>query len=135
MTDTQPRGPNVVFLPRIYDEAMMLLAESHHYFEHEGAVQQRLMGERTRAMFISEMSRVTLRLSCSMAWLLSQRATLEHGEFLDHQPLECRDICMHQHIEAESMLPLSMREILDKTYELYVRIARLDDAKRHSMLN
>ena len=123
----------ILFLPRIYDEALMLLAESHRYFEQEGILQQRLMGERTRAMFVSEMSRVTLRLSCVMAWLISRRMALEDSlppEIIANaQPLECRDICMHQHIEAESMLPLSMTDILDRTYELYTRIARLDDAR------
>lgn len=121
----------VVFLPRIYDETLMLLAESHQYFEHQGAMQQRLMGERRRAMYISEMSRITLRLSCVMAWLLARRAVLDgtlSQDSADHNHrLECRDVCMHQHIEAESMLPDTMGDILDRTYELYVRIARLDD--------
>lgn len=121
----------VVFLPRIYDEALLLLAESHQYFEHQGAMQQRLMGERRRAMYISEMSRITLRLSCVMAWLLARRAVLDGSlsqDSADHNHrLECRDVCLHQHIEAESLLPDTMGDILDRTYELYVRIARLDD--------
>lgn len=133
----KPRGKiesingTIVFLPRIYDETLMLLAESHQYFEHQGAMQQRLMGERRRAMYISEMSRITLRLSCVMAWLLARRAVLEgtlSQDSADHNHrLECRDVCMHQHIEAESLLPDTMGEILDRTYELYVRVARLDD--------
>lgn len=126
-----PHG-TVLFLPGMYDETLQLLADSHAYFEHQGALQQRLMGERTRAMYVSEMSRITLRLSCVMAWLMARRAVLEGGdaspEADEQHPLECRDICMHQHIEAEAVLPGSMTDILVKTYELYVRAARLDDA-------
>lgn len=125
-------GGTVVFLPRMYDEALMLLAESHQYFEHQGSLQQRLMGERRRAMYISEMSRITLRLSCVMAWILARRAVLDgslsHDAANENHRLDCRDVCMHQHIEAESMLPDTMTDILDRTYELYVRVARLDDA-------
>lgn len=126
-----PKNTTVVFLPRIYDEAMLLLAESHQYFEHQGVLQQRLMGERRRAMYISEMSRITLRLSCVMAWLLARRAVLDGSLTQDSanesHRLECRDVCTHQHIEAESLLPDTMTDILDRTYELYIRIARLDD--------
>lgn len=122
----------IVFLPRIYDETLILLAEAHQYFEHQGVLQQRLLSDRRRAMYISEMSRITLRLSCVMAWLLARRAVLDGSlskiaADTNHK-LECRDVCMHQHIEAESLLPDTMTDILDKSYELYVRVARLDDA-------
>lgn len=126
----------IVFLPRIYDETMHLLAESHYYFEHQGAMQQRLMGERKRAMYVSEMSRITLRLSCVMAWLLARRAVLEGSlskeNAEENHNLECRDVCLYQHIEAESQLPGTMNDILDRSYELYVRVARLDDQHTRS---
>ncbi len=122
----------IVFLPRMYDETLLLLAEAHQYFEHQGALQQRLMGQRVRAMYISEMSRITLRLSCVMAWLMARRAVLEGGisqsEAESNHGLDCRDVCLFQHIEAESLLPDTMTDIIDRSYELYVRIARLDDA-------
>lgn len=122
----------ILFLPRIYDETLVLLAEAHGYFETQGMLQQRLMSERRRAMFVSEMSRITLRLSCVMAWLLARRAALDGSlapaAAAANHALECRDVCMHQHIEAESLLPDTMTDFLDKTYELYIRIARLDDA-------
>lgn len=126
-----PNG-NIVFLPRIYDETLMLLAQAHSYFERTALLQQRMLNDRLRAMFIAEMSRITLRLSSSMAWLLARRAVLEGGlseEVARHaHPLDGRDVCLHQHIEAESLLPAPMNELLDKSYELYARIARLDDA-------
>lgn len=130
MTQPDTTG-TVLFLPRIYDETMLLLAQSHQYFEHEGALQQRLMGERRRAMFVSEMSRITLRLSCVMAWLLARRAvldgTLSREAAEEGHILECREVCLHQHIEAESLLPDTMTDLIDRSYELYARVARLDD--------
>lgn len=121
----------VVFMPALYDETLLLLAEAHRYFEGPGVAEQRDMGERLRTMYISEMSRVTVRLSCVMAWLLARRAvsdgTITADEANARYRLECRETSLHQHIEAETVLPDTLTDMLDKSYELYARVARLDE--------
>ena len=66
-----------------------------------------------------------------MAWLTVRKAVykgkVSHSEFIDKYRLDCRDLCIHQNIEAEAVLPSFMRELLDRSYELYRRVSRLDD--------
>ncbi len=122
---------NVVILPGLYDETLMLLAEAHEYFYEARETEEPLLTERERIMYTSEMSRITMRLSCVMAWLLARKAVfigkLTSAEANEEYRLDCRDVCLSQHIKAESILPEEMRELLDKSFELYQRIARLDD--------
>ncbi len=121
----------VVILPGLYDETLYLLAEAHDYFYTYGEPEQQKMTPRVRTMYASEMSRITMRLSCIMAWLMARKAVfigkLTENEANKNYRLDCREVCLNQHIEAESVLPQGMTEILDKSYELYQRVARLDD--------
>jgi len=120
----------VLLLPGIYNETLLLLAEAHDYFYRQAQQEQAEMDNRQRTMYASEMSRVTIRLSSEMAWLMARKAVfagkITADEANAHHRLDCRDICMNQYIEAESLLPERMTELLDKTFELYQRVARLD---------
>jgi regulator of CtrA degradation len=66
-----------------------------------------------------------------MAWLMTRKAVftgkITETEAATRYRLDCRDVCLNQHIQAESVLPKKMTELLDKSYELYQRVARLDD--------
>ncbi len=122
---------NVIFLPRIYSETMQLLVQAHDYFHMHGAADQERLDVRRRSLYCSEMSRVTMRLSCIMAWLLARRAITSEDTMTSNQAsayrLDCRDMCMHQNIEAEAILPPFINQLLTQSYELYERVARLDD--------
>ncbi len=130
------KDATVVILPGIYEETLFLLAEAHDYFYQYGEEDQQQMDARVRSLYASEMSRITVRLSCVMAWLLARKAVflgkLTQEEATAHYRLDCRDISLGQNIEAESLLPDSMTELLDKSFELYQRVARLDDAAASS---
>jgi len=123
----------VILLPGIYNETLGVLADAHDYFFSCAVSEQEEMDNRLRTMFAGEMSRVTIRLSCVMAWLMARKAAFEGKISLEdahmHYRLDCRDICMNQHIEAESLLPKRMNDLLDKSYELYQRVLRLDGVK------
>jgi regulator of CtrA degradation len=125
------RDHAVLLLPGIYNETLMLLAEAHDYFYRYAQQEEAEMDNRVRTMYAGEMSRVTIRLSSVMAWLMARKAVfagkLTPEEANEHHRLECRDICLNQHIEAESLLPERMTDLLDKTFELYQRVTRLDD--------
>jgi hypothetical protein len=130
---SKQKESRILLLPGIYDETLALLARTHHYFHQWGLAQNHVfLNERERSMFASEMSRITIRLSCVMSWLMARKAVLEGEnalpEGIESYRLECRDVCLNQHIEAETMLPPDMAELLDQTFELYQRVARLDEA-------
>ena len=134
MAEKNKRGGHaVLLLPGIYNETLVLLAEAHDYFTRRSAHDQKDMDNRERTMFACEMSRVTIRLSCVMAWLMARKAAFEGKitvqEANERYRLECRDTCMNQHIEAETLMPARMNELLDKSLELYQRVARLDEFK------
>ena len=139
MTDKKKRQSSdntVVILPGIYNETLQLLAEAHDYFFRHAESGQRDHTARESTMCASEMSRITVRLSCVMAWLMTRQAVFS-GKLTEEDarrdfPLDCRDACLNQNIEAESVLPDAMTELLDKSYELYRRVARLDDLTGNS---
>ncbi len=124
-------GENVVFLPAVLNETLMLLLESHQYFQEYGLSDQAQMNSRDRSFYCCEMSRITMRLSCVMAWLTVRKAVysgkITHQESIEKFRLDCRDLCLHQNIEAESVLPPYMRQLLDRSFELYRRVGRLDE--------
>jgi len=132
MPRKRPASGTVVLLPAIYNETLTLLASAHEYFSARAEPEQRAHDERERIMYASEMSRITVRLSSVMAWLMARKAVLAGKiggeEARARYPLECRDVCLGQNIEAESLLPEEMTDLLDRSLELYLRVARLEAA-------
>jgi regulator of CtrA degradation len=123
---------NVVFFPNIFNQTMDLLLEAQDYFYHYGDLDQsRLENEGEEILYSCEMSRITMRLSCVMAWLLVRKAVLA-GKLSEkvanaRYRLDSRDICLSISDETEEILPSYVNYLLDESYELYERVARLDD--------
>jgi regulator of CtrA degradation len=67
-----------------------------------------------------------------MAWLLLQKAAAA-GEIEKQEPLKPenrlggREACMDDTGMEEGELPDRMRDLLDRSHRMYVRVARLDD--------
>jgi regulator of CtrA degradation len=122
----------IVILPGIYNETLLLLAQAHDYFYQFGEAEQSRLNERERILYASELSRITIRLSCVMAWLMGRKAIfmgkITPEEANEHYRLDCRDVGLNQHAEAESVLPQPMLELLGRSFELFQRVARLDEA-------
>ncbi len=122
---------NVLFMPRIYNETLKLLLQAHDYFHRYGADEQKQLAENMRTLFACEMSRITMRLSCVMAWLMVQKAVLvgriSREDAAKDYRLDCRDICLHRNEEATENLPAFMNHLLAGSYDLYRRVSVLDD--------
>lgn len=122
---------NVVMLPGVFNETLRLLMETHEYFHRYGEHDQSKFDARSRSLYCCEMSRITMRLSCIMAWLMVRKAVssgkMDEKEAMTKYRLDCRDLCMHQNIEVENFLPTYMNYLLDRSFELYRRVSRLDD--------
>ncbi len=75
---------------------------------------------------------MTTHLTNVMGWLLLQKAATT-GEIEEQQPLKPenrlggREACMDYAGLADSDLPDRMRELLDRSHRVYIRVARLDD--------
>jgi len=121
--------PHVIFMSGVFDETMQLLAEAHEYFHLFGKDDQERIEENLRSLYACEMSRITLRLSSVMAWLMVQRAVFSGkipGEEVHRYGLDFQDICRVDNRVLHGVLPSYVCFLLDRTLELYERVLRLD---------
>lgn len=121
----------VFLMPSLFNDTLQLLLLAHEYFQKHGQAEQQHFVGRERMLYSSEMSRITIRLSSIMAWLMVQRAifsgkiTAEHA--MESFRLDSQDICLHENEEARHTLPKFMTHLLDESLDLYRRVKRLDD--------
>lgn len=119
----------LLFMPSIYNETMDLLCEAQEYFTEFGDDDQRDMEDEIRSLYTREMSRITLRLSCIMSWLLARRSIVS-GEIENinpaHYRLEFQNVCYVDNKVLHGILPSYVCYLLDSTLELYDRVLRLD---------
>jgi regulator of CtrA degradation len=124
------------FFGKTYDEALGLLVAARDYVAlSERPNKARLeMAERLR--LCCETMRMTARLTQIMAWLMAQKA-IYAGEMTQHElvrkqgPLADIRICMDPgQIDG---LPKPLIGLLQRSHNLYLRIARLDGRVREQV--
>jgi regulator of CtrA degradation len=130
-TDTPKEqvSQNVLFMPSVYNDAMTLLCEAQEYFTEFGDSDQKKLDVNIRSIYACEMSRITLRLSCVMSWLLAQRSVVSGqiaAEQSAHYGLEFQNICRVDNTALHGILPSYVCYLLDSTFELYERVLRLN---------
>lgn len=120
----------LLFLPSIFNETLALLFDAHHYFQSRGAIDQSAIELPTRTDYASEMTRITLRLTSIMAWLMVRRAIyagrLEDDTATAQYRLEAVDACRQHRPETLAMLPYYVNHLSERTHQLYERVFRLD---------
>lgn len=125
---------SVVFMPGVFNETMRLLRDAQEYFLLFGDDDQSRIDEPLRMLYSSEMSRITLRLSAIMAWLMAQRA-ISAGKIPEEQMhnyrLEFQDACRVDNSMLHGVLPSYVCHLLDTTRDLYERVLRLDTQRLH----
>lgn len=128
-TPKEQVSQNVLFMPSVYNDAMTLLCEAQEYFTSYGTDDQKKLDTSTRTVYACEMSRITLRLSCVMSWILAQRGVVAgqiDTEESAHYGLEFQNICRVDSRVLHGVLPPYVCYLLDSTYELYERVLRLN---------
>ncbi|NBX04241.1 MAG: DUF1465 family protein [Alphaproteobacteria bacterium] len=131
ISSSQNAAPKVMFMPSVFNETMELLTDAREYFYEFGQEDQECMDEENlRQIYTSEMSRITLRLSSIMAWIIAQRAVVA-GKISAHDAakshgLDFQDICMVDNRALHGVMPPYVCMLLDRTLELYERVQRLD---------
>lgn len=122
---------NVLLMPGIFNETLQLLVDAQQYFELFGEQDQGKVTPQNRIIYSCEMSRITLRLSSVMAWLMVRKAVfsgkISDGAATEQFRLDCQDICLFRNPEAQKALPPFMYYLLERSLELYERICRLQD--------
>jgi hypothetical protein len=120
----------LIFMPRLYNETMNMLLDAQHYFTRYGADDQRQLNMVHKLVYTSEMSRITLRLSTVMAWIMARRAfhsgQISMQDILEHYRLEFEDVCLVEGYHFEHILPSYVMQLHDASRKLYARILALD---------
>jgi regulator of CtrA degradation len=125
------------FFGKTYDETMSLLLASRDYLAAAQPADAMGLKPIDRLRVNCEAMRLTTRLTQIMAWLLAQRAVfageLERAQAAsDEFRLAADAVCMAEGDVAEHVLPARLRELLDQSRRLYVRVSRLDELSRRA---
>jgi len=117
---------------RTFDEGMALVEETARYLDGKGREEARALPRKAAMLYAGESMRVTTRLMQAASWLLVQRAVrdgdMARSDALhDRYRLGSREICLGACAEDTDPLPAQLRDLLDRSENLYRRIARLDD--------
>ena len=129
---TQQASPVRRCSRRTFDEGMALVEETAHYLDGRGREESRDLPRKIAMLYAGESMRVTTRLMQAASWLLVQRA-VHDGDMEaedaagDRYRLGSKEICLGGGGEGIELLPAKLRDLLDRSDNLYRRIARLDD--------
>ncbi|HSZ12028.1 MAG TPA: DUF1465 family protein [Rhizomicrobium sp.] len=117
---------------RTFDEGMALVEETARYLDGRGRQEASDLPRRGAMLYAGESMRVTTRLMQAASWLLVQRAVHE-GEMSvadassDRYRLGSKEICFGGRTDGLELLPPTLCDLLERSDNLYRRIARLDD--------
>jgi hypothetical protein len=120
----------LLFLPGVFNETLSLLFDAHHYFQSRGSEDQATISEDLRVAYANEMTRVTMRLTSVMAWLMVRRAIyagrIEEDKAADCYRLDGAEICLNHLPEVLSNMPYYLGYLSERSHEVYTRVHRLD---------
>lgn len=126
------------FFGRTYGEAMTLLVEARDYLAHREPIERQALLPPVRLRMSCATMRLTARLTQIMGWLLSQRAVYEgeltpEGALDGQEALAAIEICMVEDATVTAELPQRLRQLLDRSRRLFIRVARLDELARRQI--
>ena len=120
----------IVFAPP-YDEALDMIVEARNYMAYAEPRENRQCTGNRDTNYTVEALRITSRLLHVMAWLTLVRA-MHHGEIslgeicLDRNRLSGQEVCLDTTSGGNFIPPTGLRSLLDRSYELYRRVSRLE---------
>jgi regulator of CtrA degradation len=129
---TQQSFTGSALFEKTFDEGMALVEETARYLDGGGREESRGLPRKAAMLYAGESMRVTTRLMQAASWLLVQRA-VHDGDMeadaasSDRYRLGSKEICLGKSADSVESLPLALRDLLERSDNLYRRIARLDD--------
>src|SRR6201996_4151254 len=129
---TQQAFTGSALFEKTFDEGMALVEETARYLDGRGREESRDLPRKTAMLYAGESMRVTTRLMQAASWLLVQRAvhdgdTEPGAASQDRYRLGSKEICLGKSAEGVESLPPVLQDLLERSDNLYRRIARLDD--------
>jgi regulator of CtrA degradation len=126
---------NPAFFNGTYNETMVLLVEARNYMTNKAPAARMAVAEDKRLMLSCESLRITCRLTQVMAWVLAQRAAhtgeISSNDLLgDEFQLGGTKVCLDTSLGEAEELPKGVRSLLERSYNLYTRVRRLDQLMR-----
>lgn len=129
-----------VFFRKAYDETMDLMVEARNYMAYVETRERKRRRLDDGLRMTCEALRVTSRLTQVMAWLMLQRA-VEEGEiaaeeaFSEENRLSGMDVCADLTHAEDEALPDGLRSLMDRSFSLYMRVARVEQQMIGRYLN
>jgi regulator of CtrA degradation len=117
---------------KTFEEGMSLVEVTAKYLDGPGREESRDLPRKIAMLYAGESMRVTTRLMQAASWLLVQRA-VHDGDMDakdaagDRYRLGSKEICLGGGSDGIEQLPVMLQNLLDRSDNLYRRIARLDD--------
>ncbi len=121
----------VAYFDSTFEEAMTLTRETRDYLAYQKNGDLDKLNPVARLVASCESMRLTARLTQIVAWLLVQKA-VHAGELTREEAreqryrLSGREICEDTEPVGEAALPDGLLELLERSHQLYLRVARLD---------
>lgn len=131
-----PEQQQPVFFRKAYDETMDLMIEARNYMAFVERRERERTNLNTGLRMSCEAMRVTSRLTQVMAWLMVQRAVQE-GEIpadaamAEENRLAGHEVCGDETFARDEALPGGLRSLMDRSYRLYMRVARIEEQMLH----
>ena len=121
-----------LFFGGTYDEAFDLLVEARNYLERSAPALKYSSQPPDPATVTKETLRLTSRITQVMAWLMAQRAVhegeIDHEEFAeDRYRVEGQSVCLKLSADELDDMPEDFCSLMDRSYNLYSRVLRLDE--------
>jgi len=127
---SQDADNQLLFLPGVFNETLALLFDAHHYFQSREVDEQASLPATERAVYASEMTRVTMRLTSVMAWIMVRRAIhagrIEQEKAAKEYRLDGSEVCLAEPSAELQQLPYYLGYLADRSRHLYERVHRLD---------
>lgn len=121
----------IAFFDNTFEEALILAREARDYLAYQEHSDYARLSAVARLGASCEAMRLTARISQIIAWLLIQKAVhageLSRSEAAkpEHR-LAGHRVCEETNPVVEDELPQRLMELLDRSYQLYLRVSRLD---------
>jgi len=123
------------FFEKSYQDVMDLLIEARNYVEYQEKRDIQRLPTDMRLLVNQETMRITCRLTQVMAWMLCQKAyfagEIDMAEvFSEKFEIGGEVICLNNEWASDERLPPAVRDLLERSLNLYRRVQRLDDMMR-----
>lgn len=134
MSKAQQAAPGLLVHPGIFNETLSLLFQAHEFFQARAPHEMEKLTDVDKLHFSNEMTRITMRLTGVMAWVMVRRAVcvgrIEDAKASDVYHLDGADICLVDLHECFARFPQYMRYLGYQSLKLYERAHRLDQNGR-----